>query len=91
MTSTYNTVYRAESIRNMHGGLGAVINYTRATNDRMVVDIERLQFIDEEANTFWAAGLATILARHVYRAFHLSVSKIDLLGEQLFQASTASH
>jgi hypothetical protein len=79
MDFTYNLVYRGESLRSIHGGLGTAEGHVREVGERLEIVPVRYEAGDGKGQIMWAATLVGMLAHRVFELFGLSVERLDEL------------
>lgn len=79
MLFTYNSVYRMESARGIHGGMASVLHHMVDDEERWSIREKRLEASDGTGELLWAGALLGYLARRVFLAFGIGVTDLDHL------------
>lgn len=74
---TYNSVYRMESARGIHGGMASVLHHMVDDGVRWSIREKRLEVSDGTGELLWAGTLLGYLARGVFVAFGIGVADLD--------------
>jgi hypothetical protein len=85
---TYNLIYRGESLRSIHAGLGTAEGHVRESGGRMEIVPVRYEAGDGKGEVLWAATLVAMLAHRVFDLFGLSVRRLDELGLAIVPADS---
>lgn len=81
---TYNLVYRGESLRSVHAGLGTVVDHLRdLPDDQMGLRAVRRESSDGRGEILWGATLVAMMAVRAISDFGLSTAPLDAIAVQL--------